>query len=315
MREDQTICPIGYACSGGDKISCTGVGEYSDVEGLKSCKLAPPGTIPLSDRSGVANCQQGTYSIGSSDECTPCTNKREYSDVEGLKSCKLAPVGTTPLLSRTGIQNCLSGTFSIGGQSECSTCDSNKFSSEGAAGCTFCTSCGVGKYIKSVCTTSSDSKCDVCEPGKSSFGNSTSCTDSTNHGEYATGEGIKFAQLLQLALSLMSQDRKLLIAMLGSIQRMAKIVTLVMTGFILLLDMAFVPRVRRELSPLLINRLVLVASLERIVVLLLMNVSPVRLASLTTMPAFKAVQLVLHIRERMVQPEVLVVNVMKDSLP
>jgi len=102
---------------------------------------------------------------------------------------------------------------------------------------------------------------------------------------------------------------------LESIQRMVKIVTLVMTVSIVLLDMAFVHPAEQELLHLPINPSVLVARLESIVVLLLKSVSTVKLASSTMMLAFKVVSIALPIKGRMEQPEVLFANVMKDFPP
>ena len=120
VRESQEICPRGYACSAGIKSNCDKEGEFADELGLNVCKLAPPGTVPNSARTGLSNCTSGTYSIGTKSNCT--------------------------------------------------SCDANKFSSERAAFCNPCSSCGVGESIKKNCTSSSDSECGECEAGTASTG-------------------------------------------------------------------------------------------------------------------------------------------------
>ena len=80
LREDQVICPRGFACNGGDKVGCSGEGEYTDEEGLKACLLAPAGKIPNAARSGVESCQPGTYSIGGQSECSPCDSNMFSSE-------------------------------------------------------------------------------------------------------------------------------------------------------------------------------------------------------------------------------------------
>jgi hypothetical protein len=65
----------------------------------------------------------------------------------------------------------------------------------------------------------------------------------------------------------MRRDRKLLIAMLESIQRMVKIVALVMTGIIVLLDLAFVHPVKQGLIQLWLNQLVSIVKKELILAL------------------------------------------------
>ena len=120
-------------------------------------------------------------------------------------------------------------------------------------------------------------------------------------------KAILFARLLRSALSLMSQERKLLNVLLEGIQLMAKVVLLVMTVSSVWLVRVIVPLAKQATSRLLTNLLASVVRLESTVVSQLVAVSTVRSASLTTMLHSRVARLVPLIKERIV-PEELVAN-------
>ena len=196
-RTDLVNCtPGSYSIGGKSECSTCDIGKFSSMAacGCASCSTCGAGKFiksicTSSTDSECGECPAGAASFGGSTTCIGCVYPGEYSAGRGNTVCSIAGAGTVPNWNRTGNENCLAGTHSIGGQSECTPCDSTKFSFDGAVGCSSCTVCGAGKYIKSNCTSSSDSECDDCPIGKSSIGGSTSC-DACSSGFVAPTKGM-----------------------------------------------------------------------------------------------------------------------------
>ena len=74
---------------------CDGEGQYSDVNGASSCKLAPPGSKPTTDRTGVVGCPAGEFSIGGASVCSLCPAGK-YSDggAVGCTACNLGSISS-----------------------------------------------------------------------------------------------------------------------------------------------------------------------------------------------------------------------------
>jgi hypothetical protein len=73
----------------------------------------------------------------------------------------------------------------------CTDCAEGKYSSsEGAVGCTAASTCGAGKFTKSLSTSTSNSECEDCAIGKASIGGQLSCGDCNSEGEYSDETGL-----------------------------------------------------------------------------------------------------------------------------
>ena len=111
-------CPLG-------KISYTGApnlvgcqlcdkpGFYIDEEGKGFFKIAGPGTIPNEERTGLVNCTENTFTVGSSDTCTPCPTFA-YSD-PGSSTCSKCTTGQYFNETSRNCESYPSGKFSLSG--------------------------------------------------------------------------------------------------------------------------------------------------------------------------------------------------------
>ena len=94
------ICSSGsveYKCK---CVSCNGPMQYSDRDGLSSCKTCQVGSYPLPDYNchhiRCRKCPSGT--IGKSDgKCHDCNEPMKYGDKEGATSGKNCSLGQIPL--------------------------------------------------------------------------------------------------------------------------------------------------------------------------------------------------------------------------
>lgn len=127
------------ACTGStyESTSCTATSN-------RVCTACTSCTSPSNGTASVTGCS-GTSGPGS---CSYSCNAGYFYD-----SSKSTPTCT----------QCSAGTYSAAGATSCTKCDAGKYSAAGASSCSSCsTTCGAGKYISSVCTTSSDIGCTQC---------------------------------------------------------------------------------------------------------------------------------------------------------
>ncbi|GMH73197.1 hypothetical protein TL16_g06118 [Triparma laevis f. inornata] len=130
-REGQAICEVGFACVGGVKFPCDGIGQYADEQGLSACKTATAGYRPNDNHDGVVPCTAGTYSIGGTSECTPCDpDKFSAAAAAGCTSFKSCGAGTfvsSPGNSTSDVEceDCPAGKASTGTQTTCDECNSD----------------------------------------------------------------------------------------------------------------------------------------------------------------------------------------------
>ena len=112
------ICSAGLVESRCKCVSCNGPMQYSDKDGLSSCKSCQLGSYPIRDyyRRNVdcRKCPQG--SIGKSDgKCYNCVGLMEYGDMVGATSCKTCNLGTIPFHDyyqrNVGCKSCIKGTI------------------------------------------------------------------------------------------------------------------------------------------------------------------------------------------------------------
>jgi len=125
-------------------------------------------------------------------------------------------------------------------------------------------------------------------------------------------EATQFAQLLPLELSLMRQERNLLIAMLESIHRMVITVSPVVMAFIVRLNLDTAVHVKQESLLHKINLLVLAVVQGNTVVLQQKSALIVRSESSTTSAVKKAASLAHNIKEQILLQEVLLANAKMD---
>ena len=164
---------------------CDGEGNYNDIDGASSCKVAPVGFVVTHDHKGVTACEEGYFSDDGL-TCKLCDGEGQFSDVNGASFCKTAKAGYKPTTDRKGEEQCQAGTYSTGGANECSECGDGETSSAGAAGCSTCASCAAGKYMISACTPDTETECGDCLAGTVSAGGGvTECTACTAEGEYS----------------------------------------------------------------------------------------------------------------------------------
>ena len=149
------------------------------------------------------DCTVGRYSIRGTAECTECESGK-YSTVTKAVGCVLATTcgaGTgiktmSSTTSDTVCEDCTAGRYSIGGTVGCTECESGKYTTTTkAVGCTLATTCGVGKYIKSPSTATTDTECEVCTKGSASAGDQVACTLCDGKGVYSDEDGATACKL------------------------------------------------------------------------------------------------------------------------
>jgi len=185
-------CPQGHFCprASATPITCGSVALFCP-SGSSGVTPVSPGhyTAPVGDettmtRSTQIMCEVGYACIGGNREF--CGGEGQYADEVGLSSCKIATAGQKASADHSGSEVCPAGTFSVGGTSECTGCEAGKFSAQGAVGCTSAATCGVGEFVKSASTLTTDTECEVCRAGKASMGgNAAECTACDKNGEYS----------------------------------------------------------------------------------------------------------------------------------
>ena len=136
-----------------------------------SCTICPIGKI-----SGVA-----------SSECADCVaNQGFVSSSEGHASCTFWGPGKRADSGTNLCESCEKGTYSSGGGDSCSDCKDGKFRiSSTQVSCDECSTCGVGKFIKTECSAAQNAVCDPCTSGKASLGGLTSCLDCNGPGQWS----------------------------------------------------------------------------------------------------------------------------------
>ena len=147
VRRGQEECEAGHACNGGIKTKCDGEGRYSGDKGETSCKIALPGQIPNTNRTGLVNCTKNTFSIGGSDTCKNC--KSGEHSAPGSSSCEKCPQHEV-FSDSEGRCKCLDTFSRIDGECTCGV-------GETLMG-TACEPCELGKW-KSRVGVSSCSRC------------------------------------------------------------------------------------------------------------------------------------------------------------
>ena len=164
-----TNCPVGYrAHTYSYKCIPCYYGQYSDVEGLPSCKLCPVGYY-------------GQLSLGQT-ECIACFTS-EYQNEEGkFNSCKDCDPGTYS--QERGVSSCTKcpagfATDKTSAAHKCHPCVSGKASAEGKA---FCTECKQGYYT-------SGKKCLKCAGGQYQNQNDQPSCKKCAAGKFSTAIG------------------------------------------------------------------------------------------------------------------------------
>ncbi|GMH95941.1 hypothetical protein TL16_g13256, partial [Triparma laevis f. inornata] len=177
-----------YAGFGATSCSaCSGLGQYSDLEGSAICKIATVGTKPNLNRDGVDRCEHGFSSFGARDNCTLCNGNGQYADELGLAACKSAPAGTKPTLNRQDVESCELGTASSGAQNECAPCDGNgQYADELSLAA--CKSAPAGTK-----PTSNRQNTENCSPGRYSVGGKTEC-DQCETGKFSMDGAVGCSQ-------------------------------------------------------------------------------------------------------------------------
>ena len=92
-------------------VNCSGVMEYSDVDGLTECKICSPGSIAydyeMTYHTRCVECTKGTHWQGDSAKgsasCITCPGNT-FTDLQGQTSCKECPQGTSANSEHTGCQ-------------------------------------------------------------------------------------------------------------------------------------------------------------------------------------------------------------------
>jgi len=187
------LCPSNYYSLGGVD-GCTFCPAGSEA-GSSSCSPCPPGKFKNIDLSSSVTdgtnercqeCPKGKYAAFGDDSCSDCSGNGEYSDNVAQATCKTAPSGHKPNGDRTDFVKCPAGRFSLGGTDTCTVCGVGKRSIEGAAGCSPCISCAIGRYLVAECTTEIETECADCLAGTASMGgDARACTECAGAGEYS----------------------------------------------------------------------------------------------------------------------------------
>lgn len=153
---DCTICPAGLSCDGTEQKYLCYAGTYSSQQGASSCTACPPGHVsPSSEEKGqiqCTKCPNGTVADDTHTICVECVGKIACPDgirmlpcnngtysLDRSSQCTQCPAGKyTPLtdssdmfssmeaVAERGFQECLScppqGYYSLSGASECLRC-------------------------------------------------------------------------------------------------------------------------------------------------------------------------------------------------
>ena len=143
------ICSSGLVESKCKCVSCSGPMQYSDRDGLSSCKSCQLGSYPVKDyyrrNVGCRDCPRG--SIGKSDgKCYNCGGPMGYGDEIGATSCKKCSLGTVPFHDYyqryIGCSSCKKGTIGKN-DGKCYYCDGPmEYGDE--IGATLCKKCPLG---------------------------------------------------------------------------------------------------------------------------------------------------------------------------
>ena len=144
------ICSAGFVESKCKCVSCNGPMQYSDKDGLSSCKSCQLGSYPIADyyrrNVGCRKCPVGT--IGKSNgKCINCAGPMEYGDQLGATSCKNCVLGTVPYHDyyqrNVGCSSCKEGTIGKD-DGNCYNCDGPmEYGDEVRA--TSCKKCSLGE--------------------------------------------------------------------------------------------------------------------------------------------------------------------------
>jgi len=137
------ICTRGFAEKNCKCVVCNGTMEYSDIDGLPTCKTCPLGSVPkkIGYTTSCTLCPKATF--GKSDGiCHKCSGAMQYSDVRGATSCKTCTLGSYQRNS-IGCVKCQRGTF--GNNDGCHFCNGTmEYGNE--YGVTSCKTCPIGSY-------------------------------------------------------------------------------------------------------------------------------------------------------------------------
>ena len=185
-----TACEKGKHAKFGDTScsTCSGEGQYSDTEGAAVCEIAPSGTKPSPDRTGVRNCAAGTYSVGGTTTCAPCeSGKYSAEGAFGCTSASTCGAGTriktaSTATTDTVCEDCSIGQASMGGQATtCTECNnSGQYSDEPlSAACKIAPAGHKPKIYRD--------GIEECPKNTFSIGASDVCTDCTGGGHSKPG--------------------------------------------------------------------------------------------------------------------------------
>ena len=184
------LCPIGKFSNprASECTSCNYASGYvSKSDGDRnSCIYCGLGKFADKSRHDCVECIVGKYSVGGVDECIDC-DVGTVNNKNGSSSCSSCKPGSVPFEGEC--VDCKAGTHAPFKSTNCTSCKVGEYSTKASAYCVVSTNCGIGKYIKTEYTASTDSECQECPIGTSSVGGSTSCL-ACDHGFVAPAKGM-----------------------------------------------------------------------------------------------------------------------------
>lgn len=146
---------MGFACVGGERKTCDGQGEYSDVIDAAVCKTALAGHIPNPPVLALRSAQSTRSALGVATSvvlarmestlspalpfCQKCPSGQFYNST--VTSCELCPKNTfaiSGVSAISGCKECASGWHSQPGSSSCEKCSTGEFYNETSTSCELC---------------------------------------------------------------------------------------------------------------------------------------------------------------------------------